>query len=47
MTKVVIQEVDRVKLRNFIIGMSLDTTASNTVLIQGASRVAKEFERTL
>ena len=48
MAEVVIREVDRFGLRDNIIGMSFDTTASNTGLIQGeCTRIEKEFGRTL
>lgn len=48
MAEVVIREVDRLGLRDNIIGMSFDTTASNTGLIQGAcTRIESEFGRTL
>ncbi|CAH0561738.1 unnamed protein product [Brassicogethes aeneus] len=48
MAEVVIREVDRFGLRDNIIGISFDTTASNTGLIQGAcTRIEREFGRTL
>ncbi|XP_077155302.1 uncharacterized protein LOC143817697 [Ranitomeya variabilis] len=46
--EVVIQEVDRFALRDHIIGISFDTTASNTGMIQGACiRIEIEFGRPL
>jgi hypothetical protein len=48
MARVVIQELNRFGLRDHIIGLSFDTTASNTGLIQGACMmIEKEVERTL
>lgn len=48
MAEVVIREVDRFGLRDNITGISFDTTASNTGLIQGAcTRIEREFGRTL
>lgn len=48
MAKVVVEEVDRFELRRHIVGISFDTTASNTGLVQGAcTRIEKYFERTL
>lgn len=48
MAEVVIQEVDRFELHDHIIGISFDTTASNTGMIQGAcTRIEREFGKTL
>ncbi|GBM46513.1 hypothetical protein AVEN_109510-1 [Araneus ventricosus] len=48
MADVVIREVDRFGLRDNIIGLFFDTTASNTGLIQEAcTRIEREFGRTL
>ncbi|GBN31067.1 hypothetical protein AVEN_171063-1 [Araneus ventricosus] len=47
MAEVVIRKVDRFGLRDNIIGLSFDTTASNTGLIQGAcTRIERKFGRT-
>ncbi|GBN32836.1 hypothetical protein AVEN_94656-1 [Araneus ventricosus] len=46
--EVVIREVDLFGLRDNIIGISFDTTASNTGLIQGACiRIERKFGRSL
>ncbi|GBM66548.1 hypothetical protein AVEN_251969-1 [Araneus ventricosus] len=48
MAEVVIREVERFGLRGNIIGISFDTTASNTGLIQGVcSRIERELGRIL
>ncbi|CAH1098577.1 unnamed protein product [Psylliodes chrysocephalus] len=48
MAELVIREIHRFGLSDNIIGMSFDTTSSNTGLIQGAcTRIERELGRTL